>query len=429
MIALAREVWFEWVIRQQYLTLYLIISFYFWFVWFIKFLYSSFYKPVDEPYQETISIVMPVYHEDRKILRRAIGLVLSQSANVVAEVVVVTDAREKDLKDWVRKRFRDERLIIVENPNPGKRFSLRLGIETATQPIVISVESDVFIRPDSIIELIKPFADSSVGGVIGDQEVHDPQRTVWTWFDYVAEKLKYSLTYPALGSRNLVTVLSGRTVAYRRKAVLPLLHNLTYERFLWRWCVSGDDGRLSTLLLANGWKTSYQSTSIIETVSPPTMQALFMQRKRWFRNTCRRTLRAFGGFGEGFWIYQKPLVLWHMLLSWMNTIMMIIMFVALTRSIVTGYFYWWGTETALAIVLRWSILLIGLPLTRFIRTLPGLKAVSFRDWRMLLFLVYPWYLLCLWVVRLTAIATMNKQGWVTRAQIGAGGFASAKANT
>ena len=137
----------------------------------------------------------------------------------------------------------------------------------------------------------------------------------------------------------------------------------------------------------------FQSTSIIETVSPDSMEALLKQRLRWFRNTCRRTLRAIFGIGEGFWVYKKPLALWHMLLAWTNTIVMFMMVIALYRSITSGYFYWWG-DTDFFILLRWTMLFLGLPMTRFIRSLPGLTKIGFRNWRIILFLIIsmvpPW---------------------------------------
>lgn len=420
MIALVVEIVREVFFKNNYVTLYLLIAFYFWYVWLVKWGYSLTYKPVKEGHSDPVSVVIPVYHEDMDFLYGAISGVVVQSASIVGEIIIVTDVREPELKKWVQGEFDDDRIKVIENQRPGKRHSLRLGIETATLPIVVSVESDVFINSDSIAELVKPFVDDDIGGVVGDQEVYDPSRSIWTWFDYIAEKIKYSLIYPALGSRNMVTVLSGRTVAYRRSAVMPLLDGLTNERFLWKHCLAGDDGRLTSLLLSAGWETAYQSTSIIKTVSPPTLGSLFGQKRRWFRNSARRTLRAIFGFGEGFWVYRRPLVLWHMLLTWTNSIMMVAMFIALYRSIASGYFFWWGTESW-AIVLRWSMLALGLPITRTLRSLPGLRKISL-DWRMFLLLLYPWYLLGLWLVRQTAIVTMNRQGWVTRSTNGAGGF-------
>ena len=56
-----------------------------------------------------------------------------------------------------------------------------------------------------------------------------------------------------MGRAGAVACLSGRTAAYRRSVVLPVLTNLEDEYFLGRRCISGDDGRLTWLVLAQGW--------------------------------------------------------------------------------------------------------------------------------------------------------------------------------
>lgn len=418
MIAVIRE-----LLNQPAFSLYIFVITYFWCQWAFKLSLCRRYKPQEKPYDAAISVVMPVYNEDREILFQAVSRVLKQPLNRVAEVIVVCDLREPDLPDWLQAHFGDdERLRITVGQTPGKRFSLRHGIELSQYELVVSIESDVLIRPDSLDELIKPFANPQVGGVIGDQEVHDPKRSPWTFLDFVCEKIKYGFTYPALGSALQVTVLSGRTVAYRRSAVFPLLDKLTHEVFLGRRCVSGDDGRMSSLLLEAGWLTAYQSTSVVETISPSSMRGLLRQRTRWYRNTARRTLRAL--FWDRLWVWrQYPLATWHMLSAWTNTLMASIAFTLLGFSIWTGHFFWFGSDYA-EIASRVGILMFGLLLTRMIRGLPAFNAIRRsrpgKHW--LLLFALPFYLVMLWLVHLLAIVTMNKQGWITRTTQSPGGL-------
>ena len=411
------------ILASSHLTLYLLVLGYFWCNWTLKLTLSLLYRPFRESFTGRVSVVMPVYNEDREVLEQAIRRVLAQSADLITEVIVVTDRREPDLPDWLKTHFgSDPRLRITTGSTPGKRFSLRLGIELAREEIVVSIESDVMIREDSISELIKPFNDARIGGAIGDQEVHLPHRNAWTWLDFICEKVKYTLTYPAQGALKQVSVLSGRTVAYRRSAVTPLLDGLTMEYFLGRHCVSGDDGRLTSLLLEAGWKTGFQSTSVVETLSPQSMRGLLRQRTRWNRNTCRRTLRAL--FWDRLWVWRRyPLVTWSMLTAWLNPIMVGLTLYLLAASLYNGHFFWFG-ETAADISLRVGVLFAGLLATRIVRCLPALRDIARRrpGWRWLLFFALPGYLLLLFGVRLRAIATMNKQGWVTRQMATAGGF-------
>jgi N-acetylglucosaminyltransferase len=45
-----------------------------------------------------------------------------------------------------------------------------------------------------------------------------------------------------MSRRGGVACLSGRTAAYRRSAIIPLMPALEHEIFLGRECVAGDDG-------------------------------------------------------------------------------------------------------------------------------------------------------------------------------------------
>ena len=101
-----------------------------------------------------------------------------------------------------------------------------------------------------------------------------------------------------------VACLSGRTVAYRRSVVMPVLEHLEDEFFLGRRCVSGDDGRLTWLVLASGYKTVYQSTARALSMFPDTGRAFLKQRLRWSRNSYRCYLTA---MWKG-WLWHQPFI-------------------------------------------------------------------------------------------------------------------------
>ena len=402
------------------LNLYLVVVGYFWLVWSIKIAYLLFYRPDDNDFRAPVSVVMPTYNEDRGVLAQAIGLVLGRPADEVAEIVIVIDYREPGIREWLESTLpADPRVQVVETQVAGKRNSLALGIRTATREIVVSVESDVFINEATIPEIVKPFADPQVGGVVGDQRIYQATSNALYWVNSIAESVKYNIGYPAMSAVGQVTVLSGRCVAYRREAVLPLLPGLTGEVFLGRLCFSGDDGRMTSLLLERGWKTKYQKSSVIETISPPTWRDLIRQQMRWFRNTGRRTLRAL--FWDRLWVWRKcPMAAWQMVTTWTGAMMIGVLLFAVGRSIVTRSWFWFGTDWQ-GVALRIALLVIGITITRFIRSLPALESFPVRG--RLWIVILPWYGFVLWVVKLYAFATMNRQGWVTRETgLGAGGF-------
>jgi len=68
-----------------------------------------------------------------------------------------------------------------------------------------------------------------------------------------------------------------------------------------------------------------------------------------------------------------------------------------------------------------TILWTGSVLTRIVRSWPALIETKKRWW--IWVMLYPGYLIMMWVWHLYAILTMNIQGWLTR-EGGAGGFSS-----
>ena len=94
-----------------------------------------------------------------------------------------------------------------------------------------------------------------------------------------------STTFRRRRARAGVACLSGRTAAYRRSVVIPLLPYLEREIFLGKLCISGDDGRLTWLVLGSGYKTVYQANARAVSMFPDSLRAFLKQRVRWSRNS------------------------------------------------------------------------------------------------------------------------------------------------
>lgn len=401
-------------------NLWIIVILYFWSVWSIKLICSLYYKPVNSNFGATVSIIIPTYHEDEKVLIEAINKILRYPKEIVSEVIIVTDIREPELTEKLNTKYfgqYGDRVHIIVSP-PGKREALDLGIRRATNDIIITMDSDTYVEERTILEIIKPFINKNIGGVVADQRIYKPYESILNFFNTLVEGIKYKITIPALSIFGSVTVLGGRCVAYRKNVIIPVLPDLVNETFLGKKCISGDDGRLTSLVLKSGWRTVYQSTAIVYTVSPPTWSGLFRQRIRWNRNTSRRTMRGLLCW-DGNWVWKRPAAALHMLSAWTNTIMVGLAIYALILSIHRGLWFWFG-YTFYDTLLRFGVFLIGVMLTRFVRISPILRYHHTRKW--IWFPLFPWYLTAIWIVRVYAIFTMNKQGWITRMHSGAGGF-------
>src|SRR5581483_1320176 len=105
--------------------------------------------------------------------------------------------------------------------------------------------------------------------------------------------LRYCDEMPFLAaSGDGLICLSGRTAFYRRNVVTPMLPDLVNETFRGKPVISGDDKRLTYLVLAAGWKLRYQNNSHVYTPGMADLKSYMQQRIRWSRNALRADMRA-----------------------------------------------------------------------------------------------------------------------------------------
>ncbi len=273
-----------------------------WSVWITRFSLSRVYRPVEPGYQATTSVVVPAFREDPTVLQRCLDSWLAEEPT---EVIVVPDLEDREVIAMLRARAVTEpKLMVIPFAHTGKRSALGVGIRAATSKILVLSDSDTFWMPGLIREVLAPFADPEVGGVGTRQNAYSPGRSVWRRVANWMIDVRYLDYVRAQARSGAVACLSGRTVAYRREVVLPVLEHLVDEFFLGRRCDSGDDGRLTWLVLASGFKTVYQSTARAQSMFPDSCRAFLKQRLRWSRNSYRTYCTA---IWKG-WLWRQPFI-------------------------------------------------------------------------------------------------------------------------
>jgi hyaluronan synthase len=365
-----------------------------WSIWLIRKILSSRYRPTVNDHRTTTSVIVPSFREDPEVLERCLDTWLAQDPT---EVIVVLDVQDEEAYRRLTAR-EDPRLTVLSFPHQGKRSALGVGIREATSEVLVLCDSDTNWRPGLLAAVQMPFVDPQVGAVGTRQNVHLPESSIWRRVaDWIID-LRYLDYVPATGRAGAVVCVSGRTAAYRRSAVLPVLENLEHEFFLGRRCVAGDDGRLTWLVLASGYTTVHQDTARAMSMFPSTFRAFCKQRVRWSRNSYRCYLTA---AWKG-WLWHVPLVSQITVLQILFT--PVTMFAAIYYVVVAGASGagWWGFGLAAA----W--LFVG----RAIRSISHLRR------RPSDLLILPLVTLVIAMVALPiktyALVTMNKQGWLTR---------------
>jgi len=293
----------------------------------------------------------------------------------------------------------------------GKRSALGAGIRQARGEILVLADSDTAWEPGLLAAVQAPFADPKVGGVGTRQNAYLPNTSVWRRVADWMIDVRY-LDYVRAQSRaGAVACLSGRTVAYRRSVVMPVLEHLEDEFFLGRRCVSGDDGRLTWLVLASGYKTVYQSNARAQSMFPDTGRAFLKQRLRWSRNSYRCYLTA---MWKG-WLWRQPFICQLSVLQ--------VMLTPLTMGLAVTYLVAWLMHPGLivpAVAVGW--LLLG----RTVRGVSHLRRNPGDFW--VLPLVAVMTIVVALPVKAYAFLTMNVHGWLTRSSDQIGGEAQSAAS-
>ena len=372
-----------------------------WSLWGIRRIYSANYKPFVGDHSEPISVVVPIWNEHPETFLFTMKSIMTNH-RTGDEIICVFDVNELKCQDVLQDNYPPSEYsyiqkIVVEKP--GKRHALVEGIKVATNPIVVLCDSDVIWGHNLVKEILKPFVDPEIGGVGTRQIVAEVNKglmrkiAMW-WLD--AKLLDYM---PGMSNKGCATVLSGRTVAYRRDVIIPLLHDLEFE-YLWgKQALSGDDGRLTMLVMKSGFKTVYQSTAMLTSSFPLKFRDFIKQRVRWARNSNRCYFR---GISEG-WIFKKhlllPLTIIHTQISSFTILAPLF---AIVYAITTG-----------EIMVSVSILL-WINAARYIRGYNHLKEYP-QD--VIIVPIITFFLMVIFpVVKAYSLITMNKQVWLGRTE-------------
>lgn len=258
-----------------------------WLHWALKTLLSRRYQPWVEPHDTTASVIIPVVDEPLDLFHEVLLRIVKQDPHEV--IVVINGPRNPQLEDIC------DTLNVTWHwtPTPGKRNALRVGVEAATGDIAVLVDSDTLWTDDTLPELLKPFADPLVGGVTTKQRILNARRHFFTrWADWMENsRALYSL--PAQSVAGTVACLPGRTIAFRAHILRAVMGDFLTARFLGVFLEVSDDRTLTNLTLKAGYRTVYQSTSLVHTDAPTRIGKLYRQQLRWARGSQYNHLRMF----------------------------------------------------------------------------------------------------------------------------------------
>jgi hyaluronan synthase len=365
-----------------------------WAIWLYRRTLSHRVRPVVNDHRVSTSVVVPSYREDATILSECLDSWLAERPD---EIIIVVDVDDTEVLRMLDGRGLPEHVQVIPFRHRGKRSALGVGIRAALHDVVILADSDTAWTPGLLANVLMPFQDPWVGGVGTRQLVAARESSRWRRVASWMVNVRYLDYVPAMGAQGAVPCLSGRTAAYRRATVLPLLPELEHEIFLGRECVAGDDGRLTWLVLRQGYRTTYQSSAVAISMFPDSCRAFTRQRVRWSRNSYRCYLTA---AARG-WLWHQPFVTQLTVLQ--------ILLTPFTMGLAMAFLvmaFWSGHPSMVVALIAWVFIGRAIRGISHLREHPEDLGMVPLVTIMTIFVALP--------VKTWALVSMNRQGWLTR---------------
>ena len=273
-----------------------------------RYLFATFYRPVriDPNYTPGVSIIIPCFEEEEWI-QRTVHSCINQDYPVDKLEVIVVDDCSKDrsaerVEEIIAKlkeadtgdhayRVAERIRFFRQSANLGKRDAMARGAREARHELLVFVDSDSFLDPFAVRNIVQPFKDKEMGGVSGRTDVANTYTNALTKMQAVRYSIAFRVMKAAEGYFDAATCLSGPLSCYRRDLVLKYMDAWLNQRFLGQKATFGDDRSMTNFILRHN-RTTYQDSAVCMTIVPRSYKVFLRQQMRWKRSWLRESLIA-----------------------------------------------------------------------------------------------------------------------------------------
>ena len=270
-----------------------------------RYLFGALYRPVpiDKNYTPGVTIIIPCFNEEEWIHRTILSCVNQDYPIDKLEVIVVDDCSSdhsvEKIKETIEllqkenEHYDIEKRVsyLVQPQNKGKRDALCEGAKIARHDLVVFVDSDSFLDPFAIRNLVQPFKDPKMGGVAGRTDVANTYTNALTKMQSVRYYIAFRVMKAAEAYFDGVTCLSGPLSCYRKEIIMENMDAWLNQKFLGQKATFGDDRAMTNFVLRRH-RTSYQDTAICSTIVPNKHKVFLKQQMRWKRSWLRESIMA-----------------------------------------------------------------------------------------------------------------------------------------
>ena len=323
------------------------------------------YRPiagVSDDQLPTCTIVVPAYNEGRQVFETLKSLAESDYPRKKIQLIAVDDGSADDTWEWIKQAQRTLALpvLTIRQPqNQGKRQALYDGFKKSTGTVLVTVDSDSMVAPDTLRNLVTPFSlNSIVGAVAGNVRVLNQGQGIIPRMVDIVFVFSFDFMRASQSMYRTVTCTPGALSAYRKSAVMGVLDKWRDQTFLGRPANIGEDRAMTNMILRQGYDVVFQQNARVFTEVPAAYAQLCKMYLRWARSNVRETIAMtsfiFTRFRRGsmlgarinlvadvlkltvaqiFFLISWGLILWHPAIFGSKTIIGIVMGSSLSATI------------------------------------------------------------------------------------------------
>lgn len=139
---------------------------------------------------EKLSIVIPVFNEEKFIGKTLVEVCNANSLNLDKEVIIVDDGSKDGTRNSIEKTIKKLKLktknisfnSLFKKANEGKGAALRDGFKMSTGDIVLVQDADMEYNPQDYPILLEPFLKNDADVVYGSRFISNrPHRVLYFW--------------------------------------------------------------------------------------------------------------------------------------------------------------------------------------------------------------------------------------------------------
>ena len=177
--------------------------------------------PSPSEIQMPVSVILAAYNEEQ-IIGRTLRSVLA-STYPLAEIIVVNDGSSDRTSEEVREvreiARHDPRIHLIEQQNTGKAGALNAGVSYASSEIIVTLDADTILTPETIGRLVRHLAADEtgrLGAVAGVVRVGNRGRNLLTRWQALEYLTQIGVERAAQDVMGAISIVPGACAAWRK---------------------------------------------------------------------------------------------------------------------------------------------------------------------------------------------------------------------